>query len=422
MQLKNFCITLAPMVKKLLVSLVFLFLGVQANAQNTFSISGIVRDQKDGLPGAGVYLSGYKIATVADNDGKFRINNLKPGNYDLLVQMVGYLPFSKNVIISDKSVQVNLVLKENAVQLDEVVIRADPNRAKYVAQFIEMFIGKTPNSAQTKIKNPNVLIVDYDPTKSLLTVKTNEFLIIENKALGYRIRYMLDYFEFNSRTRTIYYSGHPTFEELKTGANKRKKYIANREIAYYGSSQHFFKSLFQGTTKEEGFIIGKIVKIPNPNRYPDYQINQNLTQLKTLREKTGIRKVAGKIDTGLVAFWTKQLEMPKFIDKFSRAEVIADTLVHYLNKNLRYLSYTDALCVQYTKEHESLAYSNSGYWIFRPLDIPDYEISVVNLMQPGVRFYENGGIYDSKSLLYEGFWAYEKVGDMVPMDYVPLKK
>ena len=285
-----------------------------------------------------------------------------------------------------------------------------------------MFIGKTPNAAQTKIKNPNVLVVDYDATKSTLSVKTNEFLIIENKALGYRIRYMLDYFEFNSRTRTIYYSGHPTFEELKTGANKKKKYIENRETAYYGSSQHFFKSLFRGSTKQEGFIIGKIIKIPNPNRYPDYLINQNLTQLKTLREKTGIRKVAGKIDTGLVAFWTKQLEMPRFIDKFSRAEVNPDTLVHYLNKNLRYLNYSDALCVQYTKEQESLAYSNTGYWIFRPLDVPSYQISVVNLMQAAVRFYENGGVYDSKSLLYEGFWAYEKVADMVPMDYVPLKK
>jgi hypothetical protein len=47
---------------------------------------------------------------------------------------------------------------------------------------------------------------------------------------------------------------------------------------------------------------------------------------------------------------------------------------------------------------------------------------VANLTGEGVRFYENGGIYDSRSLLYEGFWAYEKVADMVPMDYIPLAK
>ncbi|RDC54206.1 carboxypeptidase-like regulatory domain-containing protein [Pedobacter chinensis] len=410
------------MIKSLLVSLILLFTGANVIAQNTFTISGIVRDNKDGLPGASIYLSGYKIATVADNDGKFKLSNLKPGNYDLLVQIVGYLPYSKSVIISDKSVEVELILKENVAQLDEVVVRADPNRQKYINQFKEFFIGKSPNALQCKILNPQVLNVDFDITKSTLTVSTTEFLVVENKALGYRLKYMLDHFEYNSRTRIIYYSGHPFFEELKASAAKKKKYIAAREIAYYGSSQHFFRSLYNNTTKEEGFIINKMLKIPNPNRYPEYVINTNLEKIKTLPEKTGIRKSAGKIDTALLAFWTKQKEMPRTIDKFSRAEVLPDTLVHYYNENLKYLSYTDALIIQYTKEKESLAYSKTGFWIFRPLDVPENEISVANLTGPGVRFYENGGIHDSRSLLYEGYWAYEKVADMVPMDYVPLPK
>ena len=115
------------MIKSLLASLVFIIIGTHVIAQNTFTISGTVRDNKDGLPGASIYLSGYKIATVADNDGKFKLSNLKPGSYDLLVQIVGYLPYSKSVIVSDKSVVVDLVLKENVAQLDEVVVRADPN-------------------------------------------------------------------------------------------------------------------------------------------------------------------------------------------------------------------------------------------------------------------------------------------------------
>ena len=410
------------MIKSLLAALILLFTFTHVTAQNTFSISGIVRDKKDGLPGASIYLSGYKIATVADNDGKFKLSNLKPGSYDLLVQIVGYLPYSKSVIIADQSVQVDLVLKENVAQLDEVTVRADPNRQKYINQFKEFFIGKTPNALQCKILNPQVLNVDFDITKSTLTVSTTEFLVVENKALGYRLKYMLDHFEFNSRTHIIYYSGHPFFEELKASATKKKKYIAAREIAYYGSSQHFFRSLYANKSKEEGFIINKMIKIPNPNRYPEYLINANLEKLKTLPEKTGIRKTAGKIDTALFSFWTKQKEMPRTIDKFSRAEVLTDTLVHDFNQNLKYISYMDALLIQYTKEKESLAYSNTGFWIFRPLDVPENEISVANLMSEGVRFYENGGIYDSRSLLFEGYWAYEKVADMVPMDYVPLPK
>ncbi|RZL56588.1 MAG: carboxypeptidase-like regulatory domain-containing protein, partial [Pedobacter sp.] len=405
------------MIKSAILSLFFIFFGFIAFSQNTFSISGKVKDKQGGLPGAGVYLSGYKIATVADNNGNFSLPNLKPGSYDLLVQMVGYLPFSKSVIISDKSIQLDLLLNENTVQLNEVTIKADPNRAKYIKQFTEYFIGITPNSKQCKILNPQVLNVDFDVTKSLLTVKTTEFLIVENKALGYRLKYMLDYFEYNSRTRIIYFSGHPFFEELKASAAKKKKYIDAREIAYYGSSQHFFRSLYEGRSKEEGFLINKIIKIPNPNRYPEEVINQNLTQIRTLPEKTGIRKVAGKIDVGLLDFWTKQKEMPRYIDKFSRAEVNPDTLVHDYNNNLKWINYTDALCIQYTKEKESLAYSNTGFWVFRPMDVPENEISVVNHTTPDpVRFYANGGIYDARSMLFEGYWAYEKIGDMVPMD------
>jgi len=410
------------MIKSAFLFLLFWVFTMSAFSQGTFSISGKVRDSGGVLPGAGVYLSGYKIATVVDNNGNFSLPNLKPGSYDLLVQMVGYLPFSKSVIISDQSVQVDLLLKENTFQLNEVTIRADPNRAKYIKQFTEYFIGITPNSKQCKILNPQVLNVDFDVTKSLLTVKTTEFLIVENKALGYRLKYMLDYFEYNSRTHIIYFSGHPFFEELKASAAKKKKYVEARETAYYGSSQHFFRSLYENKSKEEGFLINKIIKTPNPNRYPEEVINDMLVKIKTLPEKTGVRKVAGKIDGGLLEFWTKQKEMPRFIDKFSRADVNPDTLVHDYNNNLRWINYTDALCVQYTKEKESLAYSNTGFWIFRPLDVPENEISVINLTQGPVRFYANGGVYDARSMLYEGYWAYEKIGDMVPMDYIPIGK
>lgn len=410
------------MFKSLMFFGLFLIVGLQSYSQNGFTISGTVKDQKETLPGAGIYISGYKIATVTDADGKFKLPNLKPGSYDILVQMIGYLPYSKNIIISEKSIQVEFLLKQSTTTLNEVVIRADPNRQKYINQFKEYFIGKTPNAKICKILNPQVLRVNYDITKSTLSVKTDEFLIVENKALGYRIKYMLDYFEYNNRTNIIYYAGKPFFEELKASNAKKKKYIELREIAYYGSAQHFYKSLYKGKSKEEGFIINKIIQIPNPNRATESIINKNISALKNIAEKTGIRKNAGRIDTSLMAYWIRQQQMPKTIDKFLNAEVLPDTLVNYYNKDLKYLNYTNALCVMYTKERESTTYSNSGFWVFRPLYVPDYQLSVAKLTAGPIRFYENGGILDARSLLFEGFWAYEKVADMVPMDYVPLIK
>jgi hypothetical protein len=410
------------MFKTLLFFCLTLFSSLYSFSQNTFSITGTVKDQIGKLPGAGVYVSNYKISTVTDDEGRFKIPNLKPGNYDILIQMIGYLPYSKNIVIADKPVQVEFVLKESTTTLNEVVIRVDPNRQKYINQFKEYFIGKSPNAKECKILNPNVLRVNYDVTKSTLTVKTDEFLIVENKALGYRLKYMLDYFEYNNRTNIIYYSGKPFFEELKASNAKRKKYTELREIAYYGSTQHFFKSLYKGTAEDEGFVINKMEKTINPNRFNESIINSQITKLKTLPQKTGIRKTAGVLDTAQLAFWIKQKEMPKFIDKFNRDQILTDTLLHVYNKDLKYLNYTDALCIIYTKERETAAYDQSGSWIHRPLDISNYQISLARLTHGAIRFYENGGILDARSLLYEGFWAYEKVADMVPMDYVPLAK
>jgi hypothetical protein len=103
-----------------------------------------------------------------------------------------------------------------------------------------------------------------------------------------------------------------------------------------------------------------------------------------------------------------------------RSEILLDTLVRQHYKNLKTMNFKDQLYVMYTNERETVKYSNNtGHAVSRPLDIPNYQISIVNMLQGPVNFYPNGGIYEPKSLLYEGFWAYEKIADMVPMDYLP---
>jgi len=407
--------------KTLLAFCFLLLIFGKSHAQKGYAISGVIKDKKgETLPGAGVYLSNYKIATVTDNDGNFVIPNLKPGNYDVLVQMMGFLPYTKNVVISDRSVSVNIVLQENTILLNEVVIQADPNREKYINMFKEFFIGKTPNSAKCRLLNPNVLYVKFDRDANVLDVRSNEFLIIENYALGYRLKYLLQHFEYNFNTRIVYYSGLPNFEELKGSKAKKRMWIAAREVAYYGSQQHFFKSLYQGTTKEDGFIINKLVKIKNPNRPPDALINKNLERFK--KEMHGIYKMGSAV-TDSMGLWTTIKKMPAEISTVDRNEVLPDTLVKQFYRDLKTINYTQDLYVIYTKETEAVDYSNtSGHWVMRPLDMPNYEISVVKKLEEGpVHFYANGGMAQSKSLLFEGFWAYEKIGDLVPMDYIPLK-
>jgi hypothetical protein len=406
------------MIKQLLLCLTLLLFAGGLRAQN-LSITGVIKDKKGvELPGAGVYLSNYKNATSTDADGKFALRNLKPGSYDVLVQMMGFEPFTRNVVLSDKSVNIDIILKENAIALNEVVIRVDPNREKYLKVFKEFFIGKTPNSEKCKILNPQVLRVDYDGDRKTLTVKSSDFLIIENKALGYRLRYMLQFFEYNYNSRIVYYSGLPNYEDLKGSKSMKKRWFKNRETAYYGSSQHFFRSLYAGTSKEAGYILHKMVSVPNDRRPPDSLINKAMARLSKNRRSV---IMIGSPMTDSLSYWANVRDMPKNINILDRSIIKLDTLVTQQYRDLKTMKFKDKLYVIYTKERESVEYTNmAGHSVSRPLDIPNYQISIVNMLESPVHFYENGGIYEPKSLLYEGFWAYEKIADMVPMDYIPL--
>lgn len=408
------------MIKSLLLSVLLLCCCFLGEAQTTYSISGEVKDKKgETLPGAGIYLSGYTTATVTNNDGKFILSKLKPGSYEVVVQMIGYLPFSKSVIISDQPVNISIVLKENTIQLNEVVIQADPNREKYLKAFKEFFIGRTPNSEKCKILNPQVLYVKYDGDHDILNVTSNEFLIVENKALGYRLKYMLNLFEYNYNTRIVYFSGLPVFEDLKGSGAKRRLWLKNREIAYAGSPQHFFQSLYRNKVEEEGFIIYKRIKVPNPNRPSDAYISA--TRARLIKKLHGVIK-AGSITNDSLQTLAHLADLPKDYVTLDMSGVNVDTLVKSRYANMKTINYKDELYVMYTKEQETNAYSNSGHYVMRPLTVPNYEISVVHMLEGPCSFYANGGMHDAKSLLFEGFWAYEKIGDMVPMDYLPQNK
>ncbi|WP_316827251.1 carboxypeptidase-like regulatory domain-containing protein [Pedobacter miscanthi] len=403
---------------KSLLLLFFLLIVKFSFAQQSYILSGMVKDKRgEALPGAGVYVSGYKIATVTGNDGKY-ILPLKAGNYDILVQLIGYKALNKNVVISDKPVKLDLILEESVTQLAEVTIKPDPNREHYIAMFKSYFIGTTPNAEQCKLINPNVLIIDYDKEQFKLTVKTTQFLIMENKALGYRIKYLLNNFEYDSKTRIIYYEGFPYYEDLKGSARRKKIWDQKRVTAYLGSSQHFFRSLFNHRATEEGFIINKLITKPNPDKPSDSAINANIKRLAKTQD--GLTRTITLNAGDSLNYWVNKKNLPGAISILSRAPIVQDTLVHQENQSIKSVNFTDKLYVIYTKEREDPAYANRiGLSIARPLDMPDYQISTIDLQVAPVYFYENGSIYNPRSMIYSGYWAWEKIADSVPMDYLP---
>lgn len=403
---------------KLPTLLLFILLfKVASFAQSNFTISGVVRDDKETIPGAAIYLSGTKISTITNNEGKFSLGKLPAGNYDVLIQVVGYLPYSKSITISDKNIYIDATIRANAVTLNEVVIKPDPNRLRYLNLFKDFFIGQTPNSRECKILNSHVLRIDYNKQSKILSVGSDEFLIIENKALGYKIKYLLQNFEYDYSTRIVYFAGFPFFEEMKGSKSRINKWNKKRNIAYYGSSQHFFQSLYQGTSETEGFVIHKLATIGNKNRLPDSLINANIKRLSA--GPRAINMLTFTKDDSL-NFWLKERSKPKAMAVLNKAKVLTDTLVKTYNEDVKSVNFTDDLFVMYTKEKETEEYANLGFYVSRSPDMGNFQVSLINLLEPPILFYKNGSIANPRSFLYKGFWAYEKMGDSVPVEFKPL--
>jgi TonB-dependent SusC/RagA subfamily outer membrane receptor len=97
------------------------------------TIIGTIRNTDTGEPliMANIILKGTSIGTTTDEDGNFRIGNIAPGNYTLVVRYMGYATKEENITVqNNKSSLVNLSLEPSLVNLDEVMVTATLSKRK----------------------------------------------------------------------------------------------------------------------------------------------------------------------------------------------------------------------------------------------------------------------------------------------------
>lgn len=102
----------------------FLSLVMLASAQKNGSVSGKILTS-DGQPAAGVSVQVLRTSwgTVSNDNGEFRIPAMKPGTYSLKVSAIGMSGEEKSITVAaGQNVQVDFNLKENASELQEVII------------------------------------------------------------------------------------------------------------------------------------------------------------------------------------------------------------------------------------------------------------------------------------------------------------
>lgn len=360
-----------------------MLLMAPAEARQTVrtTLSGEVRDAETGVPltGAHVFIASSMIGTTTDREGKYVLSGVPLGAHRLYVSMLGFEDDFLDILLrSDETRSFDFALQPSVLEVGEIIVEAERDRRwkRRLERFTREFIGETPNAEQTTILNPEVL--DFEDTRGTFTAVASAPLLIENRALGYRIQYFLT--DFESTPGRVRYDGEGLYQELEPEhAEEARTWELKRREAFVGSFRHFMLALIAGRSEAQGF-------------------------------QTFSRPSASS----------------KRGDSFSAASVIANQRFPIKPESLLstgdvagefVLDFEGHLEIVFMGEQEDPAYLD---WSLRPeRSNPRFQTSWTFLDHgPAIVDYK-GDTLDPYAVVFMGYWAFERVADDPPREYRP---
>ncbi len=110
------------MIKFVLASFLTI-LSFTVKAQQTATIRGSISTDNGPIPGATVQIVGTATGTASDNQGKYELTDIPPGNLTLEFRSIGFHNLKKEIQLeANETLLVDVSLEENNLGLDEIVI------------------------------------------------------------------------------------------------------------------------------------------------------------------------------------------------------------------------------------------------------------------------------------------------------------
>ncbi|MES2378542.1 MAG: carboxypeptidase regulatory-like domain-containing protein [Bacteroidota bacterium] len=361
--------------------LVFAYAGVLA--QQRQEVSGIVTNEKgEPLKSATVFIGGSDRVTLTDEDGRFKFKGVSQGSFQVSVHMLGYAPLTRNIFVQNIALNIRMRLEPKAITLDEVKIGRKNARNKNYNLFKENFLGTSANARQCEIIN--LEIIHFSTQKGLLLADADDFLIIKNNRLGYRIHYLLKDFSYDSKDKLALYHGDFSFEELDSTSVDRKKWAKNRAETYQGSFMHFLRSVYTNSTSENGFITRPLYG----------------TAIYTYSAVNGLISSIKRVDGVTI------VDRPVKFD--SLVSAVSNNLISFKFKQL-YISYDPRRAAGFKDK-------KNDDKIIVPIE---KNASILRLTTPQSLIDQKGSYADYRDFYIRGNWAIARVGDQLPVDYQP---
>ncbi len=395
--------------------LIFLLVAANFAQAQKREFRGRVADEQTGKPleFVTIFITNTTLGTLTDERGSFVIA-LNPGKYDVAVTMVGYGPVIYPLEISAENTRplspVLFKLVPTEKELDAVSVKAKRDESWYdnLEIFKDNFLGKSAVSKKCKLVNPETLIIVYDEKSNKLTVTAKDLLVIENPELGYKVSYLLIEFVYDFQEKYVTYLGYPKYEFLKGKKARENRWAKNRRTSFKGSAMHFARALRETRLEKEGFNLRRLIRKPNPNRPTEEQLEDARRQLR-------LRGSAVLLDADdPLSIILSKTGLPKIVEILDTTQVPYSDYLQINGEKVK-MAFEGYFQVVYVGEKEELAYVTTSFGTRKPT----FQTSVIFLRDKEVFLEKSGSFSEPLGIVFEGYWGWEKVGDMLPLDYMP---
>ncbi len=339
-----------------------------------WQIAGIVYGEAGKpLSSAAVYINNSSIGSLTDKTGKFRI--IVPSRYkkvELVASYVGYKPEIKQLLsISGRTANVVFKLDINNI-IREVVItgKHDKHWKRKWRIFQNGLLGDSPLARQCRIVNPESVTLDLDEQTGRVTATSDQPVLIENSALGYRVSFHMSKFE--SDGNKTFLSGYKFFENaLAEDPEKKKKQVRSRDIAFKDSFRNFLVSLARKDLDSYGF---------------------EMFTMKMTRE-----------------FYLTKIPLEREVASGNFVSVNADSICLFDKDKGHFILHSRYPLIVFQRKH----YSSTSVF-------SDYPFKYSQIIFPNqyCTFTENGWLIAPNGITIHDAWASEGFAEMLPIDYL----
>ncbi|MBS1524418.1 MAG: carboxypeptidase regulatory-like domain-containing protein [Bacteroidetes bacterium] len=391
---------------------VLLFFSASASLAQV-RVTGTILSKPDKKPvrDVSVFLNNTTTGSKTAKNGVFTFENVPAGKYKLVVSCIGFEVYTQLLTVANANIQLPTIeLMAKTIALKEVKIKARDSRLRQrdLALFIKDFIGTSDLASECIILNPDVLDLDYDNATATLTASSDDFLVIENKALGYRIKCLLT--NFKSDSLMLNYQGSAMFELMSGTPSQEAGWEKKRRSVYEGSLTNFLRSLPGDGLEEKGFRVFRCMNYNNPKRKPDSLIVKKIKLFNRLGNSNAMNGDS-------LIYWQNQLTLPKTLLNILPYQLRRDDIAKVTDQKGVYALGCDydALFIEYDKNRRFARYAHADELENRG----NKQATILNFKEPYVFFDKNGQIINPESIVFNGAWGKYRVAELLPINYQP---